>query len=1312
MRKGKKLFSVLLSAAMMAGSLPVAAFAEEPVESACNCGVPCTEEQVNAECPVCGIEGEDIRECAGQQEGEAEADPQEQKPGNTENGGSVGINVNNVNTGAIIYAGVTQVQATSHSHDGIHFESKLESTTITGGYLTAGSYYLESDLTLSSDLRINGAVNLCLNGKTVTLGKYYIYITSGASLTICDCDAAGQGKITASSTEDYAIYNSGTLNLKGGTLDYSCTATRANAAAIQNSVNGVVNLSGGEVTSSTSRAMFCPTVNSGTDTGSLNISGSAVLSSSGSGKEAVWLGTGRTLHMTGGTITSEDDGILSFGTVNVSGGEITAKKIALSNYSGGSAAISGSAKLTSTGNSAVSNGSATGMTITGGEITTNSAGPNDAGVQNTGKLKLSGGTITATAQAKGISNSGTLEITDGQVNTKSGAGISNQFNVGATATVSGGTVTSEGLYALDIKYGTVTVSGQAKLTSANTTAAVYCNSASASLKVSGGTIEATGQGSSVCGIYIDNSGFSMSGGTVTVTQTNGGHGIHSKSSKDITISGGTVETKNTRTVTVYAVKHEGTGTLTLSGSPVITGGSANLYIAQGVDAADSAKLSLGGAASPYTGGKLTARVNYLNTLVAGKYIAKEATADHASKIELVNPNLKVKVEYDNNAKALKLADQTFTVTLPTDTGYRVEASSGSSSPVADGGSYSFKVNLAERYYKTAQFAVKANDTNLTPTADGLYTISNITEDKTVTVTGVEKDTNPPTVEIHEGTNTWSTFLNTITFGLFFKETKQITVDATDGETGVATVQYVVSGEELTQDTLKTVSWTDYPVNGFNINPNGKNIIYAKATDRAGNEKIVNSQGIVLYADSVQDTAEISFTRKGTNDVNASVTLNGNTVKEIKCGEEKLKENTDYTVDGNGTITFKNGWLKTKPAGQYTLTIHYNPLGVTYVEAEGNQAPGTTTVQLNVQKMTGSVTVTNASSLSKTYDGAPVADVAYQAAGAGNVTVEYKAKGASDDTYTGNKPVNAGEYTVRVTKAADNDYTEGIGTADFTIARRSIVVKGIVAENKVYDGGTEAVLEYKDVKLDGKLEHDKVSVEAAAEFEDANAGSAKKVSLINLKLTGADVSNYVLAADGQQKETTADIRPAVLSGVRVSQTGTLTDSGKPQTADVQTEVSSIGDQEVTFTYSETEDGVYTETVPSFTKAGVYTVYYKASAPNHEEFSGTFTVTIAKTEQTAPGGEDDESGKKDSSKGTTGDEAQSASQGKQKLGGSIGQQNQKNSKGKQKPSVSVKTEDPNNIWMWLVLAALSLMCGGSTAYWRRKDEKLRIRQSSVE
>ena len=79
---------------------------------------------------------------------------------------------------------------------------------------------------------------------------------------------------------------------------------------------------------------------------------------------------------------------------------------------------------------------------------------------------------------------------------------------------------------------------------------------------------------------------------------------------------------------------------------------------------------------------------------------------------------------------------TYSVTLPSGEGFTVTAS-GSSSPVAAGGTFKFKVTLEKGYRKGSNFAVKSNGLTLNE-SNGVYTISDIQGNQTITVTGVEK----------------------------------------------------------------------------------------------------------------------------------------------------------------------------------------------------------------------------------------------------------------------------------------------------------------------------------------------------------------------------------------------------------------------------------------------------------------------------------------------------------------------------------------------------------------------------------------------
>ena len=107
-----------------------------------------------------------------------------------------------------------------------------------------------------------------------------------------------------------------------------------------------------------------------------------------------------------------------------------------------------------------------------------------------------------------------------------------------------------------------------------------------------------------------------------------------------------------------------------------------------------------------------------------------------------------------------------------------------------------------------------------------------------------KDTEKPTGEIIIGTNKWQEFLNTLTFGLFFKDTQTVTINAADNSGETVTVEYLLSDKELTKAELDGMTFTAYTA-PFGIDPDNEYIIYVRLTDNAGNTDYICSDGIVL-----------------------------------------------------------------------------------------------------------------------------------------------------------------------------------------------------------------------------------------------------------------------------------------------------------------------------------------------------------------------------------------------------------------------------------------------------------------------------------
>ena len=72
------------------------------------------------------------------------------------------------------------------------------------------------------------------------------------------------------------------------------------------------------------------------------------------------------------------------------------------------------------------------------------------------------------------------------------------------------------------------------------------------------------------------------------------------------------------------------------------------------------------------------------------------------------------------------------------------------------------------------------------------------------------DSIAPTGEIKVKENTWKSFINTITFGIFCKDKYDVTITATDAETGVASVEYLLSDTAISEtDIANQTGWQTY-----------------------------------------------------------------------------------------------------------------------------------------------------------------------------------------------------------------------------------------------------------------------------------------------------------------------------------------------------------------------------------------------------------------------------------------------------------------------------------------------------------------------
>jgi YD repeat-containing protein len=214
------------------------------------------------------------------------------------------------------------------------------------------------------------------------------------------------------------------------------------------------------------------------------------------------------------------------------------------------------------------------------------------------------------------------------------------------------------------------------------------------------------------------------------------------------------------------------------------------------------------------------------------------------------------------------------------------------------------------------------------TAAALYTFKAtsasgvVSDEKTLTI---KRDTVIPDGDIKIKENSVKKFINTISFGLFFKENVDVTISSTDVTSGVESVKYYRSDRILTQAELNEISsWEDYTGTISETAADAEKFVYyVKVTDYAGNVDLFGSDGVTFdtsapFVSGIEDgkayTPDTEVTVSDATDV--TVTLNGNSIT--------LQDNKFSLTGQTGSVTVE----ATDAAGnKTTLAITVNEEGL-------------------------------------------------------------------------------------------------------------------------------------------------------------------------------------------------------------------------------------------------------------------------------------------------------------------------------------------------------------------------------------------------
>ena len=190
----------------------------------------------------------------------------------------------------------------------------------------------------------------------------------------------------------------------------------------------------------------------------------------------------------------------------------------------------------------------------------------------------------------------------------------------------------------------------------------------------------------------------------------------------------------------------------------------------------------------------------------------------------------------------------------------------------------------------------------------------------ITITARWRDTEKPTGEIIIGTNKWNEFLNELTFGIFFKDTQEVTINAVDNS-GVVFVSYLVTDKELSEAELNSLVFRAYE-EPFCIEPNGEYIVYVMLVDENINITYLRSDRLTLdniqpvisgiengktYCEAQTVTVDEKYVDTVTvNGTAVTLDADGGFVLPPTNGEQKIVVTDKAGNNAEMTVTVNNG----------------------------------------------------------------------------------------------------------------------------------------------------------------------------------------------------------------------------------------------------------------------------------------------------------------------------------------------------------------------------------------------------------------------
>ena len=322
-----------------------------------------------------------------------------------------------------------------------------------------------------------------------------------------------------------------------------------------------------------------------------------------------------------------------------------------------------------------------------------------------------------------------------------------------------------------------------------------------------------------------------------------------------------------------------------------------------------------------------------------------------------------------------------------------------------------------------------------------------TIDKTVPVSAIKVG---DWTESKNGTK-WNKFLDDISFSLWENETVTVKVESSDELSGLGTVEHFRSAEALTLAQVKaSTEWIKVENKkaefSYDVEPDERFIVYVHIVDRAGNERYLSSDGII-----------VDRTMPDVETIAPVVTL----------------EPQEQPINGIYSGNVKVDLTVTDPVKR---TVYSGLKSVTY-EIYNNSVSATEPTQSGTL-FTYDITAKEQSDLVQKFEKAACITVDSKKNNSNDVTIKITATDNSDNVTVKTHDIKIDTTAPVIDISYDNNnadsgkYFKDNRTATVTVTERNFVAEDVKLDITNTDGKLPSISEWKKVKGTGNLDDTK------------------------------------------------------------------------------------------------------------------------------------------------------------------------------------------------------------------------------------------------